>query len=92
MALNRRLFLGGALLAPLAAPAIVRAESLMRLWLPKREILVASFHPDLIELLNETNKILADMPWVPARQVVFGSPTRVALPTPTWRRVSARGV
>lgn len=34
--MNRRSFLGGLL----AAPAIVRAESLMKIWVPPKEVLV----------------------------------------------------
>jgi hypothetical protein len=43
---------------------------------------------DVIEILNETNEILADMTWLPGNLTTGNqSSIRSGLPTPTWRKL-----
>ncbi len=114
--MNRRGFIGG-IFAAAAAPAIVRAESIMRLRVPRHGIitpdntsvwLVAwgeeSIHElrqytatdvfkaqqgrrdRIIQLLNESNELLADIPWVENTKSVM----RTGLPKPYWRTLTGR--
>ena len=82
--LNRRSLLLGAL----AAPAIVRAESLMRIWVPPREVWAGEWGTSILELTGERerqamrNAAMREQTWVWVDRdlmVTTGEPARQAM-------------